>query len=91
MFVRLQNYPQHLPCFRVAFPEQFTAYGEQSRKSGLNNSIEVFPIVATLESVYAADGQNTMETGKDRVRISCVQQLHRDVHKIWPFCREVAL
>lgn len=65
MFVSLENDPQHLPCLRTAFLEQLVADGQQLGKGNVNDSVEVFSIVATLEAVYSAYCQYAMKAGED--------------------------
>lgn len=82
---------KHLSRLFAFLCHQFTRDGQQPGEAGLDDLVEVGPIlsISGFESVGPADGQETLQTGEDRRRIICIQELYRKVHKGWPFLGEV--
>lgn len=69
MLIRLDNNPEHLGGLQTLFVNQFRPDIEKLRKRMLNNLIKFFSLLVTLESIYAANGQQTLQASVDGARI----------------------
>lgn len=82
---------KHLSRLLAFLCHQFTRDGQQPGEAGLDNLVEVGPVlsISGFEPVGPANGQEALQTSEDRRRIVRVQELYRKVHKGWPFLGKV--
>ena len=91
MFVRLHHNPQHPRSLEAFLFHQTGPDVKNMVKGELNDSIEIFSMLPSFESVGAAYCQNTLQASKHGVRIVGAEELHGNVHKIGPFLGEIML
>lgn len=91
VLVGLDNGAQHLRRLQALLIHQLLSNTEQLREGVLHNLVKFLPLLSSLESVYSADGQQTLESGVDMVRIACTEQLEGKLQESGPLLREVML
>lgn len=93
VLVCLECQVQHLPSLVTLLVYQLTADGHQTRETGLNNAVEVGPILTfrRLVAKSTAEREEALEAGVDGAGAVCVQQLHRELDEAGPSARKVAL
>jgi len=91
VLIRLDDDAEHLRSLQALLINQLLANVEQLRERVLHNLVKLLPLLAGLESVHTTDGQQTLETGVDVVRIIGSEQLKGDIQEAGPLFGEVVL
>lgn len=91
ILVRLGNRSEHLSGLDTLFINEASTNIQQLRESDLNNVVELGAQFPCFKSIHAADGQETLQSSENRIRIVGVHQLEGEVHIIRPLLREVIL
>lgn len=91
MFIRLHHNAQHLRSLQTFLIDKSRPNAEQLRERMLHNLIKFIALLSGLESVCAADGQQTLQARVDGIGVICAQQLQSQVQESRPFPGEVVL
>ena len=89
MFVDLQDCPQNLACLEARFSRQRVANVQQLGKRQGDYLVKVGPVLARLEAVDLAYGQQALHAGEDRGNVASIQQLDGYVEEVGPLGGEV--
>lgn len=83
VLVRLQSNMKHFSRLFALLCHQLGRDGQQSGKAGLNDLVEVAPIlaVAGLEAVRPAYSQKALQSSEDGGGLVRIQKLYCEVHK----------
>lgn len=91
MFIRFDHNPEHLRRLQAFLVDQLHTDVQQLRERMLDDLVEFLPLFPGLESVHAADGQQTLQARIDRIGIVGTEQLERDVQESGPLLGEIML
>jgi len=91
MLVGLEDGPEHLTSLETGLVDEIVADGQQLRECHFDNLVEICSCLAHLEPVDSANGQQTLQTGKDLSGILGVQKGDGDVEKVGPLFGEVVV
>ena len=91
MFIRFNNNAEHLCRLQAFFVDKSQSDIQQLRESVLDNLVEFFPLVPTLETVHTADGHQTLQACVHGVCVIGTQQLNRDIQEPGPVFGEIIL
>jgi hypothetical protein len=91
VLIGLDNDAKHLRSLQALLIDQLLTDAEQLRERVLHDLVELLPLLAGLESVHTADGQQTLQTGVYVVRIVGTEKLKGEIQEAGPLFGEVVL
>lgn len=91
MFVDLQQYMEHLPCFHARLLDQSIGDIKQQRKGHLNDLIELIFRVCPFEAIHAIEGEHAMQASQDGGGIVGIEEAEGDIEEVWPTAGKVCI
>lgn len=91
MLIRLHNDAEHLRRLQALLVDKLHTDVEELWEGVLDDLVKIGAVLLRLESVYAANGQHTLQARVDRVGIIRAEQLDCDIQEAGPSLGEVML